>query len=119
MHARPVILHDETGPQSRTVQKLTANRTRSARKVINLSHEFILPNLPLNNDSNSRYNTATGDTVVGDREWGHLQIDATSLFLIMLAQMTTAGTLIVQSLDEVDFIQNLAFYIERMCILCF
>ncbi|KAJ3114832.1 Phosphorylase b kinase regulatory subunit alpha [Phlyctochytrium bullatum] len=60
-----------------------------------------------------RYNTATGDTVVGDRDWGHLQIDATSLFLLQLAQMTASGLRIVYTLDEVNFIQNLVFYIER------
>jgi hypothetical protein len=64
----------------------------------------------------TRYNTATGDTVVGDREWGHLQIDATSIFLLTLAQMTAAGTLIIYTMDEVHFIQNLVFYIERNAI---
>ena len=33
----------------------------------------------------------TGETVVGDYEWGHLQIDATSLYLLVLAQMTASG----------------------------
>ena len=66
---------------------------------------------------NYRYNTATGDTVVGDKEWGHLQIDATSIFLLTLAQMTAAGTLIIHSIDEVQFIQNLVYYIER--VYCF
>ncbi|KAJ3212966.1 hypothetical protein HDU67_003496 [Dinochytrium kinnereticum] len=61
----------------------------------------------------AKYNTATGDTVVGDREWGHLQIDATSLFLLQLAQMTASGLRIIYTLDEVNFIQNLVFYIER------
>ncbi|KAF9116148.1 hypothetical protein BGX27_004488 [Mortierella sp. AM989] len=61
----------------------------------------------------AKYNTATGDTVVGDSEWGHLQIDATSIFLLALAQMTASGMLIVYTTDEVDFIQNLVFYIER------
>lgn len=61
----------------------------------------------------AKYNTNTGDTVVGDNEWGHLQIDATSIFLLMLAQMTASGFQIIYSLDEVDFIQNLVFYIER------
>ena len=36
----------------------------------------------------AKYDTDTGDTVVGDDQWGHLQLDATSLFLLMLAQMT-------------------------------
>ena len=36
-------------------------------------------------------NIATGATVVTDFGWGHLQIDATSLYLLMLAEMTAAG----------------------------
>ncbi|KAF9150190.1 hypothetical protein BG015_008012 [Linnemannia schmuckeri] len=67
----------------------------------------------LNDCLHAKYNTATGDTVVGDSEWGHLQIDATSIFLLALAQMTASGILIVYTTDEVDFIQNLVFYIER------
>ncbi|KAF9423729.1 hypothetical protein BGZ94_008206 [Podila epigama] len=67
----------------------------------------------LNDCLHAKYNTATGDTVVGDSEWGHLQIDATSIFLLALAQMTASGILIVYTTDEVDFVQNLVFYIER------
>ena len=55
----------------------------------------------------------TGGPVVGDYDWGHLQVDATSLFLLMLAEMTAAGLQIVFSLDEVAFVQNLVFYIEE------
>ncbi|KAI8907934.1 glycosyl hydrolases family 15-domain-containing protein [Gorgonomyces haynaldii] len=61
----------------------------------------------------AKYNTANGDTVVGDRAWGHLQIDATSIFLLYLAQMTVSGFKIIFTLDEVNFVQNLVFYIER------
>ena len=50
---------------------------------------------------------------MGDDEWGHLQLDATSLFLLMLAQMTASGLRIVFSLDEVNFVQNLVHYISR------
>uniref|UniRef100_A0A8C6K2J6 Phosphorylase b kinase regulatory subunit n=1 Tax=Melopsittacus undulatus TaxID=13146 RepID=A0A8C6K2J6_MELUD len=60
----------------------------------------------------AKYNTHTCATVVGDNEWGHLQMDATSLYLLMLAQMTASGLHIIHSLDEVNFIQNLVFYIE-------
>ncbi|XP_075052630.1 phosphorylase b kinase regulatory subunit alpha, liver isoform isoform X2 [Mixophyes fleayi] len=60
----------------------------------------------------AKYNTATCGTVVGDDQWGHLQVDATSLFLLCLAQMTAAGLRIVFTLDEVAFIQNVVFYIE-------
>ena len=39
----------------------------------------------------AKYSVATGWSVVGDNEWGHLQLDATSLFLLTLAQMTASG----------------------------
>ncbi|KAI8393300.1 glycosyl hydrolases family 15-domain-containing protein [Radiomyces spectabilis] len=61
----------------------------------------------------AKYDTKTGDTVVPDAGWGHLQIDATSFFLVALADMTTSGLNIVFTQDEVDFVQNLVFYIER------
>ena len=31
---------------------------------------------------------------VGDHAWGHLQIDATSLYLLMLAEMTASGNVV-------------------------
>ncbi len=61
----------------------------------------------------AKYNTMNGATVVPDDGWGHLQIDATSIFLLMLAQMTAGGLAIVFTQDEVDFIQNLVYYIGR------
>ncbi|RVE74315.1 hypothetical protein OJAV_G00020960 [Oryzias javanicus] len=60
----------------------------------------------------AKYDTPTCATVVGDDEWGHLQVDATSIYLLMLAQMTASGLRIISNLDEVSFIQNLVFYIE-------
>jgi len=61
----------------------------------------------------AKYNTSTGDVVVGDDEWGHLQLDATSLFLLMLAQMTASGLHIIYTIAEVNFVQNLVYYIGR------
>jgi len=61
----------------------------------------------------AKYATRTGNTVVGDYEWGHLQIDATSLFLLMLGQMTASGLNIILTIDEVNFVQNLVYYIGR------
>uniref|UniRef100_A0A2R9CDI2 Phosphorylase b kinase regulatory subunit n=1 Tax=Pan paniscus TaxID=9597 RepID=A0A2R9CDI2_PANPA len=60
----------------------------------------------------AKYNTKTCATVVGDDQWGHLQLDATSVYLLFLAQMTASGLHIIHSLDEINFIQNLVFYIE-------
>ncbi|MEM7031324.1 MAG: glycoside hydrolase family 15 protein [Chloroflexota bacterium] len=61
----------------------------------------------------AKYDTETGGIVVGDDAWGHLQIDATSLFLLMLAQMISSGLNIIWTVDEVNFVQNLVYYIER------
>ncbi len=65
----------------------------------------------------AKYDTATGEAVVGDEEWGHLQLDATSLFVLMLVQMTAGGLTIVQGRDEVDFIQNLIWYLSRAYVI--
>ncbi|WP_339065062.1 glycoside hydrolase family 15 protein [Teredinibacter turnerae] len=59
----------------------------------------------------AKYDTATGLTVVADDAWGHLQIDATSIYLLMIGQMTASGLRIIQTYDEVDFVQNLIYYI--------
>lgn len=61
----------------------------------------------------AKYGTHTGLAVVGDDEWGHLQLDASSLYLLMIAQMTASGLRLVYTLDEVNFIQNLVHYVSR------
>ncbi|KAM7541396.1 hypothetical protein Aperf_G00000041995 [Anoplocephala perfoliata] len=60
----------------------------------------------------AKFDSRTCRAVVGDYEWGHLQIDAVSLYLLALAQMTASGLRIIWTVDEVAFIQNLVFYIE-------
>ncbi|XP_018645642.1 phosphorylase B kinase alpha, kpb1, putative [Schistosoma mansoni] len=61
----------------------------------------------------AKFDSTSYKTVVGDLEWGHLQIDAISVFLLILAQMTAAGLRIIWTLEEVAFIQNLVFCIEH------
>ena len=61
----------------------------------------------------AKYATTTGDPVVGDAEWGHLQIDATAIFLLQLAQMSASGLSIVREPHEVAFVQNLVHYLAR------
>jgi phosphorylase kinase alpha/beta subunit len=61
----------------------------------------------------AKFGTATGLPVVGDEAWGHLQIDATSLFLLQLAQAIASGLPVVQSEAEVRFVQNLVHYVGR------
>ncbi|MBL7000296.1 MAG: glycosyl hydrolase family 15, partial [Gammaproteobacteria bacterium] len=61
----------------------------------------------------AKFGTQTGLAVVGDEEWGHLQLDAISLYLLMLTQMIASGLRIIYTIDEVNFIQNLVHYISR------
>lgn len=79
---------------------------RQATKVESFKHS-----LDHRDALHAKYDTATGLEVVADDAWGHLQIDATSLYLLMLAQMSASGLRIVCTLDEVDFVQNLVYYI--------
>src|SRR6218665_1744239 len=39
----------------------------------------------------AKFNVKTRMKAVGDNEWGHLQLDATSLYLLILAEMTATG----------------------------
>jgi len=61
----------------------------------------------------AKFDTASGEPVVPDDGWGHLQLDATALFLLQLAQLTRSGLVIVQTSHERDFIQNLVYYVAR------
>ena len=45
------------------------------------------------NALHAKYHSATLRTVVGDFDWGHLQIDAVAFYLLSLAQMTASGIL--------------------------
>ena len=96
------------GATIRLMRGLLRAMMRQSEKV-----ERFKSSLALHDALHAKYDTQTGSTVVGDHEWGHLQIDATSLFLLMLAQMTASGLAIVHSRDEITFVQNLVYYIER------
>lgn len=61
----------------------------------------------------AKYNSANGDQVVADDGWGHLQLDATSLFLLQLAQLSRGGIAVIRNRHEVAFIQNLVYYVAR------
>ncbi|KAG5462798.1 MAG: glycosyl hydrolases family 15-domain-containing protein [Olpidium bornovanus] len=133
-NARPALLHDAPGAQGRAVQEYPAHPSVLARlneilslastakwnaspqrrgHLLTILRVSFFPTASLPDAGLAKYNTNTGDTVVGDTEWGHLQLDATSIYILSLAQMTAAGLQIIYTLDEVDFIQNLVFYLER------
>ncbi|XP_052004976.1 phosphorylase b kinase regulatory subunit beta isoform X2 [Xyrauchen texanus] len=61
----------------------------------------------------SIFNVHTGDEVYAYKEFSHLQIDALSLFLLYLVEMICSGLQIIYNTDEVSFIQNLVFCVER------
>ncbi|CDW54470.1 phosphorylase b kinase regulatory [Trichuris trichiura] len=61
----------------------------------------------------AKYSACHLSPIVGDHDWGHLQLDAISIYLLTLAQMTASGLQVVFSIDEVAFVQNLVFYIEH------
>lgn len=42
-----------------------------------------------------------------------MQLDVIAVYLIALVQLTTSGLQIVYTMDEVAFVQNLVYYIER------
>lgn len=92
----------------RLMRGLLTAMMRQAAKVEQFKHSQD----PLN-ALHAKYDTRSGEPVVGDDEWGHLQLDATSLYLLMLAQMIASGFDLIWSLDEVNFIQNLVYYIGR------
>ncbi|WP_119678085.1 glycoside hydrolase family 15 protein [Indioceanicola profundi] len=90
----------------KTMRGLLQAMMRQAAKVERFKHT----QNPLDS-LHAIYSASTGETVAQDNGWGHLQIDATSLFLLMLAQMTRSGLPILYTMDEVAFVQNLAHYI--------
>jgi phosphorylase kinase alpha/beta subunit len=61
----------------------------------------------------AKFDTGSGATVVPDDGWGHLQLDATAVFLLQLAQLTRSGVVVVQTSHERDFVQNLVYYVAR------
>ncbi|XP_062916720.1 phosphorylase b kinase regulatory subunit alpha, skeletal muscle isoform isoform X2 [Mobula hypostoma] len=94
-----------------SVVKLMRGLLQCMMKQINKVEKF-KQTLSTTDALHAKYNNTTCNTVVEDDKWGHLQIDATSLYLLYLAQMTASGLHIIFTLDEVNFIQNLVFYIE-------
>ncbi|XP_047514739.1 probable phosphorylase b kinase regulatory subunit beta isoform X6 [Pieris napi] len=60
-----------------------------------------------------KFHLTTGEPVLDDEQYHHLQIDVVSLYLLFLVQMITSGLQIIYTQDEVAFVQNLVYYVER------
>ena len=86
---------------------LLTSMTRQLEKIERFKEDF-----SPKDSIHAKFDCKTGLPVVGDHEWGHLQIDAISLYLLVLAEMTASGLQIIYTLDEVAIVQNLVFYIE-------
>ena len=104
--------HDRTYVLEQSVVKLMRGLLTAMMRQAPKVEKFKQSQNPLD-ALHAKYDTKSGACVVGDNEWGHLQLDATSLFLLMLAQMTASGLRIVFTIDEVNFVQNLVHYISR------
>jgi len=87
---------------------LLAAMLRQAEKVERFKHSLE----PLD-AIHAKFDTGTGEPVVPDDGWGHLQLDATALFLLQVAQLTRSGLVVVRSSHERDFLQNLVYYVAR------
>jgi phosphorylase kinase alpha/beta subunit len=92
----------------RLMRGLLAAMMRQAHKV----ERFKRSQDPLD-ALHAKYDTARGEPVVGDDQWGHLQIDATAIFVLQLAQMSASGLAIVETVEELAFVQNLVYYLAK------
>lgn len=104
-HHRSYILNQSV---VKLMRGLLASMMRQADRIERFKHSLN----PID-ALHAKYGTSTGLAVVGDDEWGHLQLDASSLFLLMIAQMTASGLRLIYTMDEVNFIQNMVHYISR------
>lgn len=107
---------DDPGGRGRELERRTVQLMRSLlRSMMAQAHkvEAFKKSRHPRDALHAKYDTQTGGTVVADEAWGHLQIDATSVYLVMLAQMIASGLDIIWTEDEAHFVQNLVYYIER------
>ncbi|XP_046630944.1 probable phosphorylase b kinase regulatory subunit beta isoform X2 [Daphnia pulicaria] len=64
----------------------------------------------------TRYHLQTGQVLTKDQDPcmdNHLQLDVVSLYLLFLVQIIQSGLQVIYTMDEVIFIQNLVYYVER------
>ncbi|KJH52739.1 phosphorylase kinase alpha/beta [Dictyocaulus viviparus] len=63
----------------------------------------------------ARFDLKTGMTLSrpNDAQYGHMQMDLVALYLLALVQIIASGGKVIYTHHEVNFVQNLVFYIER------
>ncbi|PAA64675.1 hypothetical protein BOX15_Mlig016019g1, partial [Macrostomum lignano] len=65
-----------------------------------------------------KFSAAHLDSVTGDSNYGHLQLDAVALYLLALAQITASGLVLIYTQEEAAFVQNLVLYIDSAYTVC-
>lgn len=59
----------------------------------------------------AKFDMATGDTVSGDHDWGHLQFDATALFLLLSVDAAASGLTVLSDPSDARFLLLLRDYV--------
>ena len=85
-------LGEEAGQQKRTQLEDVVVRTmrgllRSMMTQTNKLERFNRTQSPFD-AIHAKFSVTTGQAVCGDHDWGHLQIDAISIYLLILAQVS-------------------------------
>ncbi|ETN79480.1 phosphorylase kinase alpha/beta [Necator americanus] len=73
-------------------------------------------NISAENSLHARFDLHSGMTLNRPHEqqqYGHMQMDLVALYLLALTEMIASGAKVIYTHHEVNFIQNLVFYIER------
>ncbi|XP_075245973.1 phosphorylase b kinase regulatory subunit beta-like [Convolutriloba macropyga] len=65
------------------------------------------------NSLHTVFDALTGEPLDPECSYPHLQVDIQALFLLTIVQLTSSGLQIIWTNDEVNFVQNLVYYIER------
>ena len=60
-----------------------------------------------------KFDLLNGFEVASTNEYGHLQLDVVCHYLLFLVQAIASGLQVIGSKHEVNFVQNLVFYVER------
>ncbi|KHJ85549.1 hypothetical protein OESDEN_14722 [Oesophagostomum dentatum] len=71
-------------------------------------------NISPENALHARFDLHSGMTLNRPSEqYGHMQMDLVALYILALVQMIASGAKVIYTHHEVNFVQNLVFYIER------
>ncbi|VDM71598.1 unnamed protein product, partial [Strongylus vulgaris] len=72
-------------------------------------------NISPENALHARFDLHSGMTLnrPNEQQYGHMQMDLVALYIIALVEMIASGAKVIYTHHEVNFVQNLVFYIER------